>query len=561
MKAWIAAGLFTEDEAWKCATNGNVQCLPLQQKREELIVREAAFGLSDEDKLLINTATEDELIAIEQEIKFKETDKRNLDELNNINPALADNLAGRSREVRELYHKSQSEDPSFIGDLLGDVYLLAYTEEEAFDSFLDLLERRTGVRSNAADRVIAEDRALLKEQSDAIRASYEADALLLETQGDLQGASEARRTGNRLANINETAGNLIDDSLQFLVDLASDPKQVGGDSVLGLIDGFDKFLKSERAVDDVKALRDAANTFIDDYDEADPARKGEIEGKILGTILGLGVEAAAGGTASRASRLGHANTLDAGKSTVGKAQDIVNNARDRANKRSADGAAAKRNINEDVIQLLDPNNTNGVTNGKTIVVDNKTSVGPDGNGPANDNPGGENKVPENNGSSNPDTNGNGDTSNAANDNKTSDGPASSAANAGTANPERIAAGRQFEADALESILGHVGLGKNTEIIPVTLPDGQVVRTIPDANNSLSGIIEIKDVVNIKNERQIRAQLQHAGDNKIPFNLVVSPNNGTIAPRLREAIQEHADKVGGGIFRYDPLTDILTDITR
>jgi len=151
--------------------------------------------------------------------------------------------------VRELFYQSVEEENGVVGDLLADVYLLFGSEDAAQNQFLDLLERRTGVRNNAADEIIAADRALLKEQSDAIRASYEADAIAFEQAGDQEAADAARRTGNRLAAINETAGNIVDDGLQFLIDFASDPENVGSETAIGLIDGLDKFIRSERAID------------------------------------------------------------------------------------------------------------------------------------------------------------------------------------------------------------------------------------------------------------------------------------------------------------------------
>ncbi|GLK50144.1 hypothetical protein GCM10017620_31180 [Brevundimonas intermedia] len=119
-------------------------------------------------------------------------------------------------------------------------------------------------------------------------------------------------------------------------------------------------------------------------------------------------------------------------------------------------------------------------------------------------------------------------------------------------------GRTFERNAIQSMLGHIGVGKNTRLIPVTMPDGTVVRTIPDAFGRSMGVVEFKDVAEIGSSRQLRAQLEYAEQNRMPFNLVVSPNTRHISQPLLRDISAVNERFGGGVYRYDPAIDTLTD---
>lgn len=44
----------------------------------------------------------------------------------------------------------------------------------------------------------------------------------------------------------------------------------------------------------------------------------------------------------------------------------------------------------------------------------------------------------------------------------------------------------------------------------------------------------------------------------PFNLVVSPQTQSISAPLKARIDAVISKVGGGIYRYDPSTKLLSD---
>lgn len=122
--------------------------------------------------------------------------------------------------------------------------------------------------------------------------------------------------------------------------------------------------------------------------------------------------------------------------------------------------------------------------------------------------------------------------------------------------ERLAAnaakGRAFERAGIDGILRHVGLGKNT-----TAVTRNGVTTIPDSAGRPVGLVEFKDVANLSSSPQLRAQLAEALATGQPYNLVVSPGNKTISKPLLDQIREVNQAVGGGVYRYDPVTDILT----
>lgn len=119
-------------------------------------------------------------------------------------------------------------------------------------------------------------------------------------------------------------------------------------------------------------------------------------------------------------------------------------------------------------------------------------------------------------------------------------------------------GAAFEQQVVDA-LSHVGGVKNDTPVTVTLPGGKQVTTIPDLwGKSTGGILEAKNVQDLTNSNQLRAQLEHAERTGTPFNLVVSPRTESISEPLRARIDAVTRKVGGGIYRYDPATGILSD---
>ncbi|HIE30059.1 TPA: hypothetical protein EYP66_22570, partial [Candidatus Poribacteria bacterium] len=119
-------------------------------------------------------------------------------------------------------------------------------------------------------------------------------------------------------------------------------------------------------------------------------------------------------------------------------------------------------------------------------------------------------------------------------------------------------GAVFEQQVVDA-LGHVGGVKNGTPVTVTLPSGKQVTTIPDLwGRNTGGILEVKNVQNLSNSNQMRAQLQLAESTGTPFNLVVSPRTQSISGPLRARIDAVTRKVGGGIYRYDPSTGNLSD---
>ncbi|UTW46449.1 hypothetical protein KFE80_06105 [bacterium SCSIO 12696] len=119
-------------------------------------------------------------------------------------------------------------------------------------------------------------------------------------------------------------------------------------------------------------------------------------------------------------------------------------------------------------------------------------------------------------------------------------------------------GAAFEREVIEA-LGHVGAVKNNKAVTVPLLSGKQVTTIPDLwGRSTGGILEIKNVLELSNSDQLRAQLALALRTNTPFNLVVSPRTQKISRPLKESIDDVIEKVGGGIYRYDPSTGDLSN---
>ncbi len=100
-----------------------------------------------------------------------------------------------------------------------------------------------------------------------------------------------------------------------------------------------------------------------------------------------------------------------------------------------------------------------------------------------------------------------------------------------------------------------GLPKNTTAVPVPMPDGSTVKTIFDNAGRPVGLVELKDVITLNGSEQLRAQLQYATINNIPYSLVVSPSNKVISQPLWEEILE----AGGKVYQFDPTTQVIKQI--
>ena len=115
-------------------------------------------------------------------------------------------------------------------------------------------------------------------------------------------------------------------------------------------------------------------------------------------------------------------------------------------------------------------------------------------------------------------------------------------------------GALFEKQVIEA-LSHVGATKNTQLFTVQLDDGSMVTTIPDLwGKTVGGLLEIKNVVDLSYRKQLRAQVRLANEERVPFNLVVSPRTQSISEPLRDAIKS----TGGSVYKYDPNTGVLTN---
>ncbi|WP_249583668.1 putative toxin [Pseudomonas viridiflava] len=119
-------------------------------------------------------------------------------------------------------------------------------------------------------------------------------------------------------------------------------------------------------------------------------------------------------------------------------------------------------------------------------------------------------------------------------------------------------GNEFERLVIKEF-DHVGGTKNVEAITVQLPNGTAVTTIPDMlGRTAGGLVEIKNVINLSNSNQLRAQLQLAESTGQPFTLIVSPRTQTISGPLRSRIDAVVSKNGGGIYKFDPSTKIFSE---
>jgi len=75
-----------------------------------------------------------------------------------------------------------------------------------------------------------------------------------------------------------------------------------------------------------------------------------------------------------------------------------------------------------------------------------------------------------------------------------------------------------------------------------------VTTIFDAK-TLTKAVEVKNVQKLFNSNQLRAQIQHADDNELLYQLIVNPTSCVSGPVVREI-----NRIGGSIQRFNPATD-------
>ena len=101
------------------------------------------------------------------------------------------------------------------------------------------------------------------------------------------------------------------------------------------------------------------------------------------------------------------------------------------------------------------------------------------------------------------------------------------------------------------------LSQNFKLVTVEIRPGVKVTTIPDNLGRPAGMVELKDVVDLSMNDQFRAQIQFAVENRLPYNLVVSPTNKVISEPLWTAIRE----MGGKVYVFDPAKDTLVEVTR
>lgn len=113
-------------------------------------------------------------------------------------------------------------------------------------------------------------------------------------------------------------------------------------------------------------------------------------------------------------------------------------------------------------------------------------------------------------------------------------------------------GRKFQTQFTEA-LSHVGAAENK--LPTTvMVNGQPVTTIPDLwGRNVGGIVEVKNVINISQTNQLRAQAREARNTGQPMNLVVSPRTINISQPTLDLIEN----TGGAVYRFDPITGKMT----
>jgi hypothetical protein len=114
-------------------------------------------------------------------------------------------------------------------------------------------------------------------------------------------------------------------------------------------------------------------------------------------------------------------------------------------------------------------------------------------------------------------------------------------------------GVAFERQVIDAF-SHVGGEKNTVLLPITLPNGVKVTTIPDMwGRNVGGLLEVKNVQNLSMSNQLRAQVRLAIETNQPLNIVVSPRTTNVSRQVTEQVT----RTGGNIYMYDPATGDLT----
>jgi hypothetical protein len=107
-------------------------------------------------------------------------------------------------------------------------------------------------------------------------------------------------------------------------------------------------------------------------------------------------------------------------------------------------------------------------------------------------------------------------------------------------------GNSFEATVRE-YLGSLGKGSKPSNIGGFIPDLPV--------NSQFGVMDIKNVEYLTNSDQLRAFYNHAIDNELPFNLIISPKTNSISSSVLEQIRT----TNGSLFEFNANARTLSPV--
>jgi hypothetical protein len=108
-------------------------------------------------------------------------------------------------------------------------------------------------------------------------------------------------------------------------------------------------------------------------------------------------------------------------------------------------------------------------------------------------------------------------------------------------------GNAFETSARKALKAPLGPGSKPISIQGYIPDLPIGKKY--------GVTDVKNIINLSNDDQLRAFSKYALENKLPFNSIIGPRTQSISEPLLDGIRQ----TGGKVIRFDPTTGQFKNI--
>ncbi|WOE74041.1 hemagglutinin repeat-containing protein [Alterisphingorhabdus coralli] len=351
------------------AVQEKLNALRLEARRDDLLKREAAFGLSQEEEERIRNASPEELAAIEQNVAFKEYDQQLIQTLaasdDLQDQRVAELLLGTSEEVRRaIYAQTKEAAGEGEGNVLSDLAATAFGEVVGADNALRLLIIREEARIAGEAGMDASRSAITTTADTARKLANDAAQEALD-----RGVSPELVEAARLEAFEEIAAEeefalAALDTAGGIGTIVYDPGEAAVNAARSAAGVVDAVLNDRRTPMEIATdLFEAGSAEYEAYLALSPEEQATFRGKLRGRAsFEIAATVATGGAASVATR---AALRSAAKETI--------NGRDRGSGGSGRGSANNDTGGGTPHRNNDANNP---PNGQTDAPDTDADTGP-----------------------------------------------------------------------------------------------------------------------------------------------------------------------------------------